>query len=89
METLLGLAVRKTVAIPISPEMLLAYYMGTFTVASGIDLAVVRCLAALRTAEADDLLLNLLRSGMGSNDQFKHWLEILRGTQDILCRFAA
>ena len=47
METLLGLAARKTVAIPISPEMLLAYYMGTFTVASGIDLAVVRCLAAL------------------------------------------
>lgn len=88
MGTLLGLAARKTVAIPISPEMLLAYYMGTFTVASGIDLAVVRCLAALRTAEADDLLLNLLRSGMGSNDQFKHWLEILRGTdrEDILCR---
>ena len=66
METLLDLAARKPIAIPITPSTLLAYYISTFTVASGIDLAVVTCLAELRTAEADDLLLDLLLSGRGS-----------------------
>ncbi len=88
METLLELAARQPVAIPVTPATLLAYYMGTFTVASGIDVAVVRCLAELRTAEADELLIDLLVSGRGSNEQFKRWLEILKATdrQDILGR---
>ncbi len=88
MESLLELAAKGPAAVPVTPASLLAYYMGTFTVASGIDLAVVSCLAELRTSEADELLVGLLVSGSGSNEQFKRWLEILRAKdrQEILDR---
>jgi hypothetical protein len=88
METLLELAAQQSVAVPVTPTKLLAYYMGTFTVASGIDVAVVQCLAGLRNAEADELLIELLESGRGSNEQFRRWLEVLNAAdrQDIIRR---
>jgi hypothetical protein len=88
METLFELAAQHPIAVPLTPAGLMAYYMATFTVASGIDLAAVRCLVDLHTAEADEILIELLGSGNGSNEQFKRWVEIVNaaGRQDILRR---
>jgi hypothetical protein len=68
------------------PVKLLAYFMHTFTVSSGVDLDVVQCLAELHTAEADEVLTDRLQSGSGSNEQFQRWLESLKmaNRQDIL-----
>ncbi len=86
METLLALAEQRPAAVPVTPARLLAYYMTAFTVASGIDLAAVRCLVDLRTGEADEILIELLGSHNGNNEQFKHWVEIVNaaGRRDIL-----
>ncbi len=86
METLFELAAQRPAAVPLTPARLLAYYLITFTVASGIDLAAVRCLVDLHTAEADEILIDLLASRSGNNEQFKHWVEIVNaaGRQDIL-----
>lgn len=88
METLLDLAAQRPAAVPLTPATLLAYYLATFTVASGIDIAAVRCLVDLHTAEADEILIDLLGSQNGNNEQFKHWVEIVNaaGRQDILRR---
>ena len=88
MDTLLELAAQRTAAVPLTPARLLAYYLTTFTVASGIDIAAVRCLVDLHTAEADEILIDLLGSRNGNNEQFKHWVEIVNaaGRQDILRR---
>jgi hypothetical protein len=88
METLMELAAQRPAAVPLTPARLLAYYMTAFTVASGIDLAAVRCLVDLHTAEADEILIDLLGSRNGNNEQFKHWVEIVNaaGRQDILRR---
>jgi hypothetical protein len=86
METLFALAEQRPAAVPVTPARLLAYYMMTFTVASGIDLAAVRCLVDLHTAETDEILIELLGSRSGNNEQFKRWVEIVSaaGRQDIL-----
>ena len=55
MEALFELAAQRPAPVLVTPARLLAYYMTTFTVASGIDLAAVRCLVDLRTAEADEI----------------------------------
>src|SRR5512144_823138 len=44
MEALMELAAQRPAAVPLTPARLLAFYMMTFTVASGTDVAAVRCL---------------------------------------------
>jgi hypothetical protein len=88
MDILFELAAQRPAAVPLTPARLLASYMTTFTVASGVDIAAVRCLVDLHTAEADEILIDLLGSRNGNNEQFKRWVEILNAAnrQDILRR---
>ncbi len=86
MGALIEIADRKPGAVPVTPVTLLALYMHSFTVASGVSLAVVKCFADLHTAEADEVLKDTLESWHGSNEQFGRWLTILKeaGRADIL-----
>ncbi len=88
MDTLIELAARNPTPAPVTPVMWLAYFMDRFTVASGVDLIVMRCLAELHTAEADEVLIATLESGSGNKEQFAHWLTILKETTraDVLRR---
>jgi len=49
MGTLIGIALKRPAAVPVTPVALLAYFMNAFTVASGVDAEVVKCFAELRT----------------------------------------
>ncbi len=91
MNTLIALAAKNPAPVPVTPIMWLAYFMHGFTKASGVDLAVVKCLADLHTAEADEVLKFTLESGSGSNDQYGHWLAILKEANrtDVLRRIQA
>jgi hypothetical protein len=86
MDALLDFASKHPVPLAVTPVKLLAYFMHAFTVSSGIDMDVVRCLVGLHTAEADGVLKDLLQSGSGSNEQFRRWLESLKAANrhDIL-----
>jgi hypothetical protein len=90
MDALLDLAVKNPAPVPVTPLKVMAYFMLTFTVSSGIDVDVVQCLAELHTEEADEILNDLLESGRGSNEQFNRWLESLKTTDrsDILLQIS-
>jgi hypothetical protein len=86
MESLIEIAVKKPTPLAVTPVTLLAYFMHTFTVSSGVGVHVVQCLAELRTSEADTALRITIESGAGSNEQFQRWLMILKDSKrdDVL-----
>lgn len=86
MGTLIELAAQRPSAVAVAPARLVGFYMMSFTVASGMDFAAVRCLVDLHTVEADEILVGLLGSGCGNNEQFTAWVELLHASdrQDLL-----
>lgn len=78
MKALQHIAQRKPDSIGISPVALLAYFMHSFTAASGMSLATFQCFVELNTAESIKIVEAVLESGQGSNIQFEGWVTILR-----------
>ena len=77
MEALERIAKRKPAPVALTPAALLAHFLHSFTVASGVGLASFRCLAELDTAESLRTVKAVLESGQGSNNQFEAWVDIL------------
>jgi hypothetical protein len=71
---------RKPDATKVSPVALLAYFMHSFIVASGMSLATFQCLLELETTESVEVVQAVLESGQGSNAQFEAWVALLRDT---------
>lgn len=86
MEALQHIAQRKPAPIAVSPVALLAYFMHSFTVASGMSLRTFECLVELNTAESIEIVEAVLESGHGNNIQFEEWVRILEDANrsDIL-----
>lgn len=86
MEALQHIAQRKPAPIAVSPVALLAYFMHSFTVASGMSLRTFECLVELNTAESIEIVEAVLESGRGNNIQFEGWVRILQDASrsDIL-----
>jgi hypothetical protein len=78
MEALQHIAQRKPTPLAVSPVALLAYFMHSFTVASGMSLLTFECLVELNTAESIEIVEAVLESGCGNNIQFEGWVRILR-----------
>lgn len=83
MNALQGIAKRKPAPLALTPAALLAHFMHSFTVASGVGLACFWCLAELDTAESLGIVKAVLESGQGSNDQFEAWVDILRDADQL------
>lgn len=86
MEALQHIAQKKPTPIAISPVALLAYFIHSFTVASGMSLVTFKCLVELNTAESIEIVEAVLESGQGNNIQFEGWVRILQDANrsDIL-----
>ena len=83
MEALRSIARKKPDAIAVTAVELLAYFMHSFTVASGVNLATFQCLVELNTAESLEVVKATIESGRGSNDQFARWVNILRDAKGL------
>lgn len=83
MEALQSIAKRKPTPLTLTPAALLAHFMHTFTVASGVGLAAFCCLAELDTTESLDIVKAVLESGRGSNEEFEAWIKILRDANKL------
>ena len=86
MEALQHIAQRKPTPLAVSPVTLLAYFMHSFTVASGLSLLTFELLVELNTAESIEIVETVLESGRGNNMQFEGWVRILQeaNRSDIL-----
>jgi len=86
MEALQHIAQRKPTPLAVSPVTLLAYFMHSFTVASGLSLLTFELLVELNTAESIEIVETVLESGRGNNMQFEGWVRILQDANrsDIL-----
>ena len=56
MKSLQHIAKKRPTPIAISPIALLAYFMHSFTVASGMSLVTFQCLVELNTAESGEIV---------------------------------
>ena len=83
MEALRSIARKKPDAIAVTAVELLAYFMHSFTVASGVNLATFQCLVELNTAESLEVVKATIESGRGSNDQFARWVNILQDANGL------
>jgi hypothetical protein len=83
MEALRCIAQKKPDAIALTPVTLLAPFMHSFTVASGIGLATFQFLVELNTTESLEVVKATLESGRGSNNQFEAWVKILRDANKL------
>ena len=83
MEALRSIARKKPDAIAVTAVELLAYFMHSFTVASGVNLATFQCLVELNTAESLEVVKATIESGRGGNDQFARRVNILREAKGL------
>ena len=83
MKALQHIAQRKPDPIAISPVALLAYFMHSFTAASGMSLTAFQSFVELNTAESSKVMQAVLEPGQGSNIQFEQWVTILRDANRI------
>ena len=86
IEALQHIAQRKPTPLAVSPVALLAYFMHSFTVASGMSVLTFELLVELNTAESIEIVEGVLESGRGNNIQFEGWVRILQeaNRSDIL-----